>query len=273
MFGVLGTLGGACRRATPAAPQAAAPPAGPDALLDAVVDPWRATAASRSEQAIEDIGPSERARPGDPTSPLVNTNADYWTRLVGIAWNRDVELDFDREPVDLDGDAKPDTTVTRHVHAKGGILANPELFGLTRTPDDPRGRRGRISVSTGILGLRETLGPDGNPSGQIGMTCWLCHGQANPADGRIVLGLPGASFDYGLLLATARVLDDGDAAAVEYRRAHGFPAGRTVRARLLLAGPGRQDLTGEFGLDVTVAGYHSARYPGTARVRQGTHGI
>ncbi len=46
-----------------------------------------------------------------------------------------------------------------------------------------------------------------------------------------------------------------------------------MRARLLLAGPGRQDLTGEFGLDVTVPGYHSARYPGTARVRQGTRGL
>ena len=52
-----------------------------------------------------------------------------------------------------------------------------------------------------------------------------------------------------------------------------LPSGRTVRARLLLAGPGRQDLTGEFGLDVTVPGHHSARYPGTARVRQGTRGI
>ena len=88
-----------------------------------------------------------------------------------------------------------------------------------------------------------------------------------------MLGLPGVAFDYGLLLATAAVLDDGNAAAVEDRRAHGFPSGRTVRARLLLAGPGRQDLTGEFGLDVTVPGYHSARYPGTARVRQGTRGI
>ena len=46
-----------------------------------------------------------------------------------------------------------------------------------------------------------------------------------------------------------------------------------VRARLLLAGPGRQDLTGEFGLDVTVPGYHSARYAGTARVRQQTRGL
>ncbi len=225
------------------------------------------------QRAIEDIGPFERARPGDPASALVNTNADYWTRLAGIAWDRDVDIDFDREPVDLDGDGKPDTTVTRHIHAKGGILANPELFGLTRTPDDPRGRLGRLSASTGVLGLREPLGPDGKPTGQIGMTCWLCHGEANPAGGGIVLGLPGVAFDYGLLLATATVLDDGNAAAVAYRAARGFPPGRAVRARLLLAGPGRQDLTGEFGLDVTVPGYHSARYPGTARVRQRTRGL
>jgi hypothetical protein len=274
-----------CRRASlaPTAPPdgaAAAAPSGPEALLADVVDPWsripedvRHGRAYLHARAIEDIGPSERARPGDPASPLVNTNADYWTRLVGIAWDRDVDLDFDREPVDLDGDGKPDTTVTRHVHAKGGILANPALFGLTPTPDDPRGRAGHVSVSTGVLGLREPLGPDGKPTGQIGMTCWLCHGEANPTDGAIVLGLPGTSFDYGLLLATAAVLDDGNAPAADYRRAHGFPPGRTVRARLLLAGPGRQDLTGEFGLDVTVPGYHSARYAGTARVRQGTRGL
>jgi hypothetical protein len=256
-------------------------PAGPEALLADVVDPgsWargQAPADERArhrQQAIEDIGPFERLRPGDPASPLVNTNADYWTRLVGIAWDRDVDIDFEREPVDLDGDGRPDTAVTRHLHAKGGILANPELFGLTPTPDDPRGRLGRVSVSTGVLGLREPLGPDGKPTGQIGMTCWLCHGEANPTGGAIVLGLPGVAFDYGLLLATAAVLDDGNAASVEDRRAQGFPLGRTVRARLLLAGPGRQDLTGEFGLDVTVPGYHSARYPGTGRVRQRTRGL
>ena len=153
------------------------------------------------------------------------------------------------------------------------MLANPELFGLTRTPDDPRGTTGLISVSTGVLGLREPLDESGKPTGQIGMTCWLCHGAANPVDGARVLGLPGVAFDYGLLLATAAVLDDDNAEAAAHRKARGFPAGRTVRARLLLAGPGRQDLTGEFGLDVTVPGYRSARYPGTARVRQGTRGI
>jgi hypothetical protein len=275
---------GDCRRATPPPLASARPadrPKGPEAMLADVVDPWtwalgQAPADPRAEtrqRAIEDLGPFERQRPGDPGSPLVSANADYWTRLVGIAWDRDVDLDFDGEPVDLDGDGHPDITVTRHVHAKGGVLANPELFGLTRTPDDPRGRVGRISVSTGVLGLREVLGPDGKPSGQIGMTCWVCHGGANPAGGAIVLGLPGTTFDYGLLLATSAVLDDGSPAAVDYRRAHGFPPGRAVRARLLLAGPGRQDLTGEFGLDVTVPGYHSARYPGTARVRQGTRGL
>ncbi|HEY6476949.1 MAG TPA: hypothetical protein VI456_10235, partial [Polyangia bacterium] len=272
----------ACRRAPPSLAEASAgaTSAGPESLLADVVDPWswagkklRNGRAYARERAIEDIGPFERARPGDPSSPPVNTNADYWTRLVGLAWDRDVDIDFDREPVDLDGDGKPDTTVTRHIHAKGGILAHPELFGLTPTPDDPRGQVGAVSVSTGVLGLREPLGPDGKPTGQIGMTCWLCHGEANPTGGAIVLGLPGAQFDYGLLLATAAVLDDGNAAAVEYRRARGFPSGRTVRARLLLAGPGRQDLTGEFGLDVTVPGYHSARYAGTARVRQGTRGL
>jgi hypothetical protein len=69
------------------------------------------------------------------------------------------------------------------------------------------------------------------------------------------------------------VLDDRNAAAVAFRRARGYPPGRAVRARLLLAGPGRQDLTGEFGLDVTVPGAHAAAYAGARRVRQGTRGI
>ncbi len=272
------TVAGGCHRAPAPAPVL---PAGPEALLADVVDPWTwargadlADAVARDRQrAIEDVGPFERTRPGDPTAPLVNTNADYWTRLVGIAWTRDVDIDLEAEPVDLDGDGRPDTTVTRHVHAKGGVLANPELFGLTRTPDDPRGTVGRVSVSTGILGLREPLAPDGKPSGQIGMTCWVCHGEANPVDGTIVLGLPGTRFDYGLLLATAAVLDDGNTQAGADRRARGFPPGHTVRARLLLAGPGRQDLTGEFGLDITISGIHSARYAGTDRVRQRTRGL
>jgi len=277
---------GACRKAPPPASPAPSPvevqrPAGPEALLAGVVfDPWswpRAKDADDYARAIEDIGPSEREGDrleGETTSgasPPRNTNGHYWTRLADLAWERDVDIDFDHEPVDLDGDGRPDTTVTRHIHAKGGILANPELFGLTRTPDDPKGRKGYVSVSTGFLGVREAQRIDGAPTGEFGMTCWLCHGAAS--DDGVYLGLPAKAFDYGLLLATARALDDGDTFNRDYRRARGFPPGRTVRARLLLAGPGRQDLTGEFGLDVTVPGYHSARYAGTARVRQGTRGI
>jgi len=273
---LFGAGAGACRKATPPspAPPRAEAPATAEALLADVVDAWslpHARGADDDQRATEDIGPYERLRAGDPASPLVNTNAHYWTALAGIAWSRDVDIDFDHEPVDLDGDGRPDTTVTRHIHVKGGVLANPDLFGLTRTRDDPRGRVGRVSASTGVLGLREALRADGTPSGEIGMTCWLCHGGA--AGGAVYRGVPGRDFDYGLLLATAAVLDDANAAAAADRRTRGFPPGRTVRARLLLAGPGRQDLTGEFGLDVTVPGYHSARYAGTARVRQGTRGI
>ena len=267
-----------CRpKAVPAPPPppvatADASPAPPPDPVEHIVNPWlwtTARGATDADKAIEDIGPYETF---PNVEEAVNTNAHYWTTSVGIAWDRDVDIDFDREPVDLDGDGKPDTRITRHVHAKGGVLANPELFGLTPTPTDPRGRAGQISVSTGVLGLREALRPDGQRSGEIGMTCWLCHGAVDPGTGEPALGTAGVRFDYGLLLATAAVLDDDNAQAVAARQARGFPSGRTVRARLLLAGPGRQDLTGEFGLDVTVP-FHSASYAGTRRVRQGTTGI
>ncbi|HVR60420.1 MAG TPA: cytochrome c3 family protein [Polyangia bacterium] len=245
--------------------------------LGSIHDPWRprrGPEATAREKAVEDIGPDElRASSRAGEDSLVNTNADYWTRLVGLAWRRDVVIDLEDEPVDLDGDGVADARVTRHVRAPGGVLANPDLFGLVPTPDDPAGRVGRISISTGFLGLREPLRADGTASGQIGMTCFLCHGDRNPADGRVTLGLPATRLDYGLLLATAQALDDGDAARASYRRQRAFPSGRTVRARLLLAGPGRQDLTAEFGLDVTVPDIHSAAYAGTGRVRQRPGGV
>jgi hypothetical protein len=258
----------ACSR-RPAAP-ASAPDAGAPDPLAGIVDPWawpRAQGASGHERAIEDLGPWEPIDPRDPTSPPVSVNGDHWTRLVGLAWDRDVVIDLDHEPVDLDGDGKPDTSVTRRIVARGGILANPALFGLEATPGDPRGTLGRVSASTGVLGLREVIDRDGKRTGLIGMTCWLCHGGRDPVGGEIVYGLPGTRFDYGLLLATASVLD------IERRRALGFPTGNAARARLLTAGPGRQDLTGEFGLDLGVPGLHSARYPGVTHLRQGHRGV
>jgi hypothetical protein len=258
----------------PAAPPAtasgsSAAPATPGDL-PGVVNPWswgRAQGATDREKAIEDIGPYEPVDRNAPGAPLVNTNAHYWTALVGLAWHRDVNIDFDDEPVDLNGDGVVDAHLTRHIHAPGGILANAALFGLTPTPDDPRGRQGRISISTGVLGLREALRPDGTPSGEIGMTCWVCHGGRNPADHTPMTGLAPVDFDYGLLLATAALLDAKNEPAAEYRRAHGFTPGRAVQARLLMAGPGRQDLINEFGFDVTVPGYSSAFYPGAAHAR------
>jgi hypothetical protein len=241
----------------------------PDPLAG-VVDPWswpRAQSATTLERAVEDLGPWEPLDPADPRSPAGSANGHHWTKLVGLAWDRDVVIDLDRVPVDLDGDGTPDVHVTRRIEARGGILGNPELFGLVPTPEDPRGRPGRVSASTGVLGLREALDRDGKPTGLIGMTCWLCHGGRNPIDGKLVYGLAGTGFDYGLLLATAQVLDD------PRRRDLGFPTGDAARARLLLAGPGRQDLTGEFGLDMGVPGLHSVRYPGVSRLRQGSRGL
>lgn len=283
------SLLGGCRKGGPStegsaagpvpAPAPVATPAAGAALLRNVVDPWswpRARGATDRERAIEDIGPYERQHTQAATEGagnVLNTNAHYWSDLVGLAWTRDVHIDFDDEPVDLDGDGVSDVRLTRHIHAPGGVLANPALFGLVETPDDPRGRIGKVSASTGVLGLREPLDADGHPSGMIGMTCFACHGGRDPRTGNTVLGLPGSTFDYGLLLATAAILDDANEAAAAYRARLGYPTGRAVRARLLLAGPGRQDLTGEFGLDVTVPGSHSARYSGARRWRQGTRGV
>jgi len=269
----LGVALGACRqKSTP--PAAPPPPPAPKAQapdpLAGVVDPFtfaHAAGATPRDRAIEDIGPYELID-GRPQSP----NARYWTDLVDLAWTRDVDLDVRAEPVDLDGDGTPDVRVTRRLRAPGGILGSPETFGLVRTPEDPRGARGRITASTGVLGLREELDEGGKPTGRIGMTCWLCHGGRDPVDGHITYGLVNPAFDYGALLATARVLDDGDPAAAR-RSTPGYPPGRTVRARLLLGGPGRQDLTAEFGLDRSVPGYLSARFSGTAHLRQGARGV
>jgi hypothetical protein len=271
--GVAKTIGAAAAIALACSPRGDAPPR-PDDPLAGVVDPWswpRARGATAHERALEDLGPWEPIDPRNPRSPAVSVNGDHWTRLVGLAWDRDVVIEVADEPVDLDGDGHPDTRVTRRVEARGGILANPELFGLIATPEDPRGRPGRVSASTGVLGLREALDRDGRRTGLIGMTCWLCHAGRNPDDGRVVLGLPNSRFDYGLLLATSALLDDGSGG--RGRRALGFPTGRAAVARLLLAGPGRQDLTAEFGLDLGVPGLHSARYPGVRRLRQGYRGV
>ena len=281
-------------------------------LMPGVVAPRllpSATSASFRQQAIESIGTYEWQDFTAPGSRLVNTNGDYWTHLADLAWRRDVEIHLDNVPLDLDQDGRVDTHVTRHISLKGGILGNPEVFGLAKDPDDPPGKLGYTSASTGFSGLRDALDFEtGKPTGEIGMTCWLCHSGRNPVDGKTVLGLPSTRLDYGLMLATsslfdpAHVLDldqdgipdgeadirrrmrlpdsleldgdhDGRVTVAEYRRALKLPDARQVQASLLSAGPGRQDLTNEFGLDMTAPGLHSRRYQDVGLMRTGPAGV
>jgi hypothetical protein len=139
--------------------------AGAPDLLAGVVDPWtwpRAQGATARERAIEDIGPWEPVDPRDPRSPPVNVNGHHWTVLAGLAWDRDIVIELDREPVDLDDDDVPDTRVTRRVVARGGILANPALFGLEPTPEDPRGTVGRVQACWGCA--RRSIATGGAPA-------------------------------------------------------------------------------------------------------------
>ena len=187
---------------------------------------------------IEDIGPYEHARPGDPASPLVQHERPL---LDGAG--RDRLGPRRRHRLRSRARRPRRRRPARHAASRGtstpraACSRTRTLFGLTPTPDDPRGRVGHISASTGVLGLREALRPDGTPSGEIGMTCWLCHGGATD-DGvvswacraRVRLRPPARDRRRARRRATPT--------AAAYRRARGFPPGRTVRARLLLAGPG-----------------------------------
>jgi hypothetical protein len=303
------------RRSTPAPePAAAATPLPlPQAeIMPGVLAPRltaKALGASIRQQAIESIGTYEWKNPADPDSALVSTNGDYWTHLADLAWHRDIEIHLDDVPVDLDQDGTVDTKVTRHISLKGGILGNPEAMGLAPDPDEPAGTRVYTSASTGFAGLRDALDlTTGEPTGTIGMTCWLCHSGKNPVDGKTYLGLPSAPLDYGLMLATSslfnptHVLDldgdgtsdrvedlrrrmglrdsidldpdkDGRVLVAEYRAALKLPEAKVVQARLLLAGPGRADLTNEFGLDMTTPGIHSRRYAEVGSMRTGDSGV
>ena len=285
----------------------------PDAtLMPGVVAPRllpAAASASVRQQAVESIGTYEWQDFTAPGSRLVSTNGDYWTNLADLAWRRDIEIHLDDVPLDLDQDGTVDTHVTRHLSLKGGILGNPEVFGLAKDPDEPAGRIGYTSASTGFSGLRDALDFEtGKPTGEIGMTCWLCHSGRNPVDGKTVLGLPSTRLDYELMLATsslfepAHVLDldhdglpdgeaeikrrmrlpetlvldrnhDGRVTVAEYRAALKLPDAKQVQASLLSAGPGRQDLTNEFGLDMTAPGLHSRRYADVGLMRTGPAGV
>lgn len=314
-FALAGALACKAKRVRPQAPVDLPEPPGPApaaTLMPGVVAPRllpAAAAASVRQQAIESIGTYEWQDFTSPGSRLVSTNGDYWTHLVSLAWRRDIEIHLDRVPLDLDQDGSVDTHVTRHLSLRGGILGNPEVFGLAADPDAPRGTLGYTSASTGFSGLRDALDLEtGEPTGDIGMTCWLCHSGRNPVDGKTVLGLPSTRLDYGMMLATSSLLDethvldldddgiaddeaslrrrmrvrekvvldrnhDGRVTVAEYRRALRLPDAKQVQASLLLSGPGRQDLTNEFGLDMSAPFLHSRRYADAGLARTGTQGV
>ena len=173
-----------------------------------------------------------------PSSPLVNTNARYWTALAGIAWDRDVDIDFDREPIDLDGDGRADTQVTRHIRAPGGVLANPELFGLTPTPDDPRGRVGRISASTGVLGLREALRPDGTPQRRDRHDLLAVPRRRGRRRRRRCWACPATSSTMDCCWRPPRCSTTRTPTRRRYRRARGFPPGARCARGCCWRGPG-----------------------------------
>ena len=62
---------------------------------------------------------------------------------------------------------------------------------------------------------------------------------------------------------------DGQVTVAEYRKALHLPNAQQVQATLLLGGPGRADLTNEFGLDMSSPGIHSLRYAEVATMRTG----
>ncbi len=316
LLALLAGLPGCKRGPTAAPPLSDRPPRDLPALtaevMPGVISAMHLPAARQAgvrQQAIESIGTWERADFTNPESELVNTNGHYWSRLADLAWTRDIEIDLKDVPLDLDEDGTVDTHFSRHLSLRGGIFGNPRAFGLAADPDDPPGRRGYASASTGFSGLRDALDlRTGEPTGDIGMTCWLCHSGRNPVDGKTVLGLPSSNLDYGLMLATSSLFDerhvidldadgrpdsedeirrrtrlpesltldlnhDGRVTSAEYRKALRLPDARQTQATLMLAGPGRADLTNEFGLDMTVPGLHSRRYAEANTMRTGAAGV
>lgn len=257
---------------------------------------WPAPPVYSREIALEYLGPDFRSDWTDPESKIVNGNAYHWTHLLGIPFTSDIHIDVKDVPLDLDVDGAVDVVVTQKIDLPGGVVGNAEYFGLVRTPDDPAGKAGRYSVSTGFFGVREEMDPATKKgTGRFGFACGACHGGTNPVTGRPILGSPSVDLEWGVMVAGAaairkdHVIDiDGDGAPdpvetirrrnrvpesadldpdrdgrvtiAEFRAALGFEPSEVVQARLLLAGPGRQDQSSEFGQDESVPGIMRTEY-------------
>ncbi len=218
-----------------------------------------------------------------PDGSEVNAAAHYWTDVVGVPFRRDAQFAA-KALLDLNLDRTVDVTFIGDRSLPGGILSNPRMFGLVPTPDDPAGKPGKYSVSTGFLGVREELDPQtGQGTGRFGFNCWLCHGSAD-TDGRIVLGVPNTNIYLGLIMALSSALDanhvislkpggppiapdelrrrealdesfqfdvDGNKVVTidEWRAVMRLPRAEETQAVLMLAGPGRLDQSIDHRMD------------------------
>lgn len=214
----------------------------------------------------------------------VNASAEYWTGIVGVAFDRDIDLNIPETPIDLNLDRHPDLIFADRWQLKGGVLANPEVAGLVPTPNDPKGKVGLFSISTGFLGVREEMDRRTRKgTGRYGFNCWYCHATVDD-DGAILYGTPNTNIHLGLILASSRAMDDshlirrpgsdkpiseseliaaegltkefkfdtnGDNAVSieEWRRTMKLPPIRITQSLMLLEGPGRLDQSVDARMD------------------------
>jgi len=77
-----------------------------------------------------------------------------------------------------------------------------EKYGfLPRANEVDEGEADRFSMKTPIIGVRLQQGMDGQL--RVGYSCAFCHTGRDPANGRIVPGLPSSTLQFGKLIATA----------------------------------------------------------------------
>ena len=72
---------------------------------------------------------------------------------------------------------------------------------LPRANEVDEGEADRFSMKTPIVGVRLQQGVDGQF--RVGYSCAFCHTGRDPANGRIVAGLPSSTLHFGKLIATA----------------------------------------------------------------------
>lgn len=82
-----------------------------------------------------------------------------------------------------------------------------EKYGfLPRANEVDEGESDRFSMKTPVVGVRLQEGMDGQY--RVGYSCAFCHTGRDPANGKIVPGLPSTTLQFGKLIATAENLPE-----------------------------------------------------------------